>query len=589
MRSKWLRHANLIIGVLVFIASLVVFVISAPLDPDPHHDGVQIVPAIAVAQGIPIHVGVYDHYGPITAWLHAAGVMILGPQLLSIRVITALLLAVGALLIFILGKQVRLPTWLATMLSLTWVALWPGRSVDWVTYLFLPWPSITVLVIQLGVALALLSIINRQLTSGVIPYLLGALVGLGVMTRPNAGAPTALAVALIVLGLVAAPLRARWQLLARISGAAILVVVAVVLVLMLQGALDAYVNDVVVGPLTGKATDGTTSWFFYRNVVLLGSLPILAAIAAMLVAAKWKPDSRLFPWILAAVGAAVLIVVALTSVEANPLRDFVLRRLTWAPALDHQAFQLMFVVALATPVALVVLFVHWWHSSRHKVAHSTSQAFTGNSIIMAAAKKTELALGALALASLFQLYPFIDPNHLWWAAPIPLVFLFLVLRERLSRPWSNALAVVLLVPPLAVAVPRFADYVSVPRERIESGVLRGMLIGQERLDDVGNVNLALEGLDPRATSFDCWNGLFAVWNGQYLSNSSRFVNWASEPGTEFRPATSVVKCVDPNPDGSLPVFDVPDGYFVSAIQGPVSLSYYNYTYLVRMDRFVAEN
>lgn len=68
---------------LVVICATALFGFSAFVDPEPHHDGIQLAPAIAVANGKLIHAEVFDQYGPITAWIHGIVIFIFGPTLLD--------------------------------------------------------------------------------------------------------------------------------------------------------------------------------------------------------------------------------------------------------------------------------------------------------------------------------------------------------------------------------------------------------------------------------------------------------------------------------------------------------------------------
>ena len=139
-------------GLLVTISiSSLIFFTNARLDPEPYHDGAQFAPAIAVADGLSIHSDVFDAYGPITAWLQALAVNVLGPEVLSIRLVTAFLLVTASVLMFVIAKKVLIHDWMALLITSLWVIIWPGASVSWGTPL-LPWPSVVFLVFQLSIA-----------------------------------------------------------------------------------------------------------------------------------------------------------------------------------------------------------------------------------------------------------------------------------------------------------------------------------------------------------------------------------------------------------------------------------------------------
>jgi hypothetical protein len=552
----------------VFAISLLVFGFSAFLDPEPHHDGVQITPAIAVAEGLTIHRDVFDQYGPITAWLHAGGVEVFGPRLLTIRLITAVLLAASAALMVMVARRFIPSTVIVVGIVAAWVALWPGRSVDDATYLFLPWPSITFLAIQMVAAMLLLVVVEGRRQEWWVLVLLGATVSLGALTRPNYGVPLALAVgfalwSLVLWGPGTRP-RAIWAFIVGLSAPGL----AVAMILAGSGAVGSFVQDSILGPLSGEATDGTTSWFFYKNVVLLSSIPFLLTIIVVMGAALLRPMSRLWPWLLGIGGVLALTLWSTSSIEGSSLRNLILGRLTWAPALDHAAFQPLYAMFVLTPfvAGLVVM-------SRCRDGASSTV-------------RMELSLLVLALASLTQCYPFIDPNHVWWAAPLVMILVAHVLIRSLTAHWRMAMAAVLLLPPLIIGLPRFIEYASVPRFSVSGGLLDGMWAPVERRDDIATANKVLQPPAPRANRFDCWNGIFAVWSGRYLADSSAFVNWA--PGFDLtqdaKPDGLLVRCLNVEADGSPEIRSIPSGYREISIDGPVTISYYNVMYLQVLER-----
>ena len=565
---------GLAIGTAVFMLALLTFGYSAFLDPDPHHDGIQITPGIAVAEGLRIHSDVYDHYGPVTAWIHGASVAVFGPKLLTIRIVTALFLAIGATLIFILARRVLPYPSHAWLLAAVWIATWPGRSVDSTTYLFLPWPSITLLVLQLAATIVLLRILARPESARLWSLVLGILVGVAAITRLNTGLPMAVVVTLTLLFLTPWNRHQSSKQLTAYGIGALASLGLIFLTLVRQGSISAYLQDSIFGPLSGEATDGFTSWFFYRNTVLLGSVPLLLSLLAAFLVGRKHPTNIRLPWVMGGFGVFAVTVWSTTSLIGSPLRDLILSRVTWAPALDHQAFQIMFVVVLLTPVA--ILLSVWqiirqlgspdcWSIGR-RVQHLRGLPMSSRNMA---------ALAMLSLVSLIQLFPFIDPNHVWWAAPLPLVFVTCAFTALLTRRWAWCVVAVACIPAILIAIPRAIDYVHTPRTHISTGVLDGMWVRDERIDDIHKVDQVLGQLSPGINRFDCWNGLFAVWTGEYLADGAAFVNWAPtfDSRREMQPRGVFIQCIDAG--GGITPSEVPSSLVLSAEVDDVSLSYYN--------------
>ena len=569
------RAKGLAIGSAVFALALLIFGYSAFLDPDPHHDGVQIAPAIAVAEGLRIHSDVYDHYGPVTAWIHGASVAVFGTQLLTIRIVTALLLAISATLIVFLARRVLPYPRQAWLLAAVWIATWPGRSVDSTTYLFLPWPSITLLVLQLAIAIVLLRILTKPDSSPLVYLGLGVLIGVAAITRLNTGLPMAAVVTLTLILLVPWKRDQSLKQLTAYGIGALASVGAIFLTLAWQGSITAYLQDAILGPLSGEATDGVTSWFFYRNTVLLGSVPLLLGLLVIYFVGRKYPTNIVLPWVLGGFGVLTLTVWTTTSLVGSPLRDLILSRLTWAPALDHQAFQIMFVVILLMPFAIVLIV---WRIVRQlgSLEHASIARRVQQLRDLPPSARMMTALAALSLVSLIQLFPFIDPNHVWWAVPLPLVFITWVFTAPLTRRWAWSVVVVASFPAILIAIPRAIDYVQIPRTQIDTGVLNGMWVPDERVDDVEKVDLLLGQLSPGINRFDCWNGLFAVWTGEYVADDAAFVNWAPsfDSKREMQPGGMFVQCVDVG--GGITPSEVPSDFELGANSNNISISYYNW-------------
>ena len=105
--------AEWVAGTGIFIFTLISFWVVSPLDPEPYHDGSPLPAAIAVADGMTVHQDVFSAYGFITAWAQGGVVRLFGTDLLTIRYFTAVLVAVVAVLIFILGRWVSRSLWIA--------------------------------------------------------------------------------------------------------------------------------------------------------------------------------------------------------------------------------------------------------------------------------------------------------------------------------------------------------------------------------------------------------------------------------------------------------------------------------------------
>ena len=512
--SRLSGSASATVGaVIVAAVSAIQFCSAAPLDPEPYHDGSQVAPAIAVAEGLIIHRQVFDPYGPVTAWLQGLAMTIFGPTVLTARLLTAVLLVMSSVLMFLIARHLIGRTLYASLITVLWIAIWPGQSISWGTPL-LPWPSVTFLVLQLSAVLLLLQRLRASEPDLLRMGGVGVFVGLSLLTRPNYGVPLLIAVGLVLLLVRRSAGLSRGEF-STAAGGLLLSVGIPLLYLALNGALVAFLDQALIGPLTGEsdATSHGTPWFYIKNAYLWGSVPLLLALVGLVILERSGVRGR---WLIRTAGVLVvggLLVWTSSGIEGSPVRDLILSKLTWSPALDGQVAQPMFVAAIfailtaaATGVALVVRAV-----SRQRTWTAPQRMFT--------------LLVAASAASLVQLYPIADPNHLWWAVPLPLVLVALMLTTNANKQVAFWLMMILTVPYLAMSIWSAHGFYSRPRVELSTGVLKGMMVQEALLPDYEKVDGLLAGVTPRSARFLCDQGLFSVWNGAYLADSPAYVQW----------------------------------------------------------------
>ena len=550
-------------GAFVFLASLVTFAVAAPMDPEPYHDGSQLPAAIAVSEGMVVHRDVFSGYGFITAWIQGLAVEVFGPRLIVIRMLTAVLLSAVTVLIYLLARRTRLNVPVSAGVALLWVAAWPGRAVMWGTPL-LPWPSVVYLVFQLGALRVFLRAVTSERPRTIAFAVMGALTGLAVLTRLNYGAAFTLAL-VIALAVFSRSRGVTWSdWLAAIAGglAGMGIPLAVIAA---QGAFPAFIDQSIIGPVQGKAIVKPTEWFYYENAYFYGSgLLLLAVLAVLWLSGKHWIGRRTFQAGIALTTLA-LTIWATTAIDNSPLRNLILTKLTWAPALDGQAIQPLFLAVIWTILfaGAVGVVIAWRVVRRQRITGSADQVLI-----------TTLAL--TSIASLVQLFPVADPNHLWWAAPIPLVLLVYGLTVTAPSRSKWAIPTLLIVPSLLVSILTSVVYLQHPRTEITTGALAGMRIGSNLYPSVVKVDGMLRDVAPRSAAFECSGGLLAVWNGEYLASGPGYVDYAYglERATPSTKPSSTFRCVQWGQHETAAAQAEADGFRVVRRSGEVTLSYF---------------
>ena len=194
------RRRSVIPHVLVALVGLGVFLSVSAFDPEIHHDGVILAPAIGAAQGLQIHSELFSQYGPITTWIQVPAVWLLGPELLSIRIQGAFVLAMSAVLISLLVSRVTRHPAAGPMAALVWVFSSPDWAVTIQELALWPWPSIYYGLVTLLSTWALVVSVGANRSRAVtLATCSGVFVGVACFTRVQLGLLHASIVGLVVL------------------------------------------------------------------------------------------------------------------------------------------------------------------------------------------------------------------------------------------------------------------------------------------------------------------------------------------------------------------------------------------------------
>jgi hypothetical protein len=574
-RSRWLDLAGLVFSGMF---ALVTFVIAAPMDPEPYHDGSQLPAAIAVSNGMVVHKDVFSGYGFLTAWVQGAAVWLFGPNLLTIRLLTAALLVIVAVLFYVIVRWAMGSIAVGVGLVALWVVAWPGRSVIWGTPL-LPWPSVLYLVFQLGAVLLVARALLYPLRRTALLFAAGILVGLAVLTRINYGAAFIVALAL-VLAIVTkkAGLQPRHWISA-VAGTLAAVVVPLVLI-GTQGALAPFWDQSVVGPLSGQAIVKATEWFYLKNAYFWGSVILLVSLLfAVWAGSRNWIQTRLF---LAFVSLEVFGLILWTSsaLEDSPVRLLILSKLTWSPAIDGQAMQPLFLAAILSPFFLIALVVNLIVRVV-KQRDSLVEVDTPETLIR---RVFMVLLTLTSLASLVQIYPIADPNHLWWASPLPLALLVFAIWVSVGKRTRWAAVAIIVVPGVVISILTGVVFLAEPRTLITTGIMSGMRIQDLLAPNVAKVDALLADVQPGSADFICKEGLFAVWNGKYLASTPGYVDYAYRLGSASAGSVSqrTFLCVTAGDREAGPEYAARHGLRIVGESGDIELSYFTNVNILEM-------
>ncbi len=140
--------------------------------------------------------------------------------------------------------------------------------------------------------------------------------------------------------------------------------------------------------------------------------------------------------------------------------------------------------------------------------------------------RIQLAIvGIGGVAAWAQYVPLGDPAHIWWAAPLPMVAMATLFYELAVPTWRPLLAGVACLSIASGAVLFFRE-LSVPRTELHGGAIEGMLVRDELLSGWLGMQAFLDRHELADADSVTADGLFAVWDGEYVPRDGAYVTWA---------------------------------------------------------------
>ncbi len=487
---------------LILSLELIYFLSFARLDPEPHHDGVMLAAAIGVSEGKIPNKEVFTQYGPVTPLFQGIWLRFTEPSLLSLRIFTALLLAICGLILFLILRSTT-NLYLASLVSASWAVSYPFFILP----INLPWASI---IATLFVLISILVLINPRtgLQSNYGIILTTMILVFGIFVRIHMVIPV------IVIGIYYLHhwIRHKTSKLFILWLTTALVALSFCIgVLHYIGALKSYVDQTILWPISYYATPaiGFTKGEIVARALLLffpGFLLLLYLLYKISISTIQTKFKLLFFFTL------IFTVVALSNVDVphksylNPLYVAVSLSQNFPSIISYSA---------------VTLLLYYFWKERKKLAFFDL-------------KLLPVALGASLIP---QLYPAHDTLHLYWIAPGVIASAFIYNSVRASESLTSRLTQLTPVLWSIIIACLVLGGIHLREERVaySDPVVRGMLGVESTAQPIDEMLIAIDRLPKDATiKFDCAHGLFAVAGGRYLAADERFVNWGvTKSDSEF--------------------------------------------------------
>jgi hypothetical protein len=477
-----------------------------------------------------IHREVFSQYGPIAPWLNGLLLHIFGPQLLTIRIASAVQIFLINVMIYLVARRLDASRALAFLSSLTWAITCPVWSYQKWTFDLWPWPSITYMCLALlGTYLILRFRTINSLSATAAHLLAGIAIGLAGFCRVNYGVP--FIVALFIFETLLNRRNCNISHVKAIASGIALSVGSIVVALGATRSLGQWLDQSILGP-AGAFLPQFIGWKFIFTNYIQDQLFLVILVAGSYCVARKRGFIVRTLAIFAVLIASLTYffrskTVALKAIFFGGDTEFV----------DRLPGQLSSTIALrsvlvGSVIALIGLGIG---AFRSRIVWSSKFSRSPNGL---------LPLIACCIGSVAQLYPFPDLYHLWWASPPFIILCAVGLAQGGLTVIKYGLLATLVVPTLMNTAKLREEY-AISRTKWVGGVLDGMKIDNDFLPSFKSASQFLSQVSD-SSQFDCTEGLWSVYSGTYMADGPDFVNWAYGAGIdESERSGQIVKCATP--------------------------------------------
>lgn len=510
------KNLFLPIVTLTSVAAFGLLSLFSVLDFDPHHDGVMLAPAIAVAEGLPLFSGAFSQYGPVTHWLHGTWLFFWpGAAAVGLRTLNSVLIVVTAHLLADLGR-VAPKSWRVSSswtFPLAWV--WFLLNDVFLGVPMLPWSSvlaslILVTIVHLLARRSRLPGTNRAL---ILMFVVGIMIGLLIFTRQSVGVTLVALLVLVVPFFWASRMAIRKELRAGMIGL-LATIAGIVGSLLIQRSFQDWFLQSVAWPIEwARAASNRGSPLVGLESVVGITVVVLSCLLLVLFSSnEFRGRAVLF----SAFGLLAVTAGALSfSGGLFFAHEFNEALATpWSAWLLETSARAIFVF-LAVGI-LSIFAAIWLIYMLYKSPKQVSNWGPG------------LLLVAVAVASLSQLFPVPDSRHAWWAlGPVTPVIAwtmsFVGQRVGITRAFLPSLALWSVTLPLTAG----ANLIMVERVHYPSNsVAQGMMGRPDKVADfMDDLEFMSQGFATEKVLFLTIDGHLSVISGNYLAHDQFFVGW----------------------------------------------------------------
>lgn len=483
-------------NIATFLLGGVVFFITAPLQADPHHDGVILAPAVAFSENLTVHGGAFSQYGPLSPILSGLWLKLTEPNLVSLRYFAALqALTISIGLFMVLRKltneeRSRNITLLWIFASGVWATRFPGA--------LMAWPSLLSSLLSISALFfSIKGVQEKTSRSSLYIFIGGLLIAMSGFARAQSWAMAgAIGISLIFTSTKSIK-KVVFLCLGYILGFALMLGYLDFNRVLKEWWLQSIYWPSQIYPALGQ--DNNYNRFQAILYVIEGvSLLLFVFLASQI----YKRYSLKYVTVFLVITTSVLVALGflIPTVESLPIRYRVLL---------GEPLERILVSPYYLSVSVTILIIY----QQIKIPRV-------NRI------PEYLMVSTFGAISVLQLYPQSDVMHLWWIAPLLLPSLAIFANSLNSRSKLHPMVLdrVLQVFVFFGAILAI-NFISSDWKEYDNFALKKTYASSEKVDGLTVYDQIENSAIPRKTSFDCHDGIYAVLTGEYLPVDEWYVNW----------------------------------------------------------------
>ena len=482
--------------ILTFISGGVLFFVTAPLQADPHHDGVILAPAVAFSENLTVHVGAFSQYGPLSPILSGLWLKLTDPNLISLRYFAALqafILSVGLFLVLkklTSVERARLITIFWIFASGIWATRFPGA--------LMAWPSLlSTLFLIFALFFSIKGVSGSSIRSSFHLLIAGFLIATAGFARAQSWAIAGA----IGLALIFTTAKSSKKLMFLCLGYVLGFAVMLGYLFSVQ-ALKAWWLQSIYWPtqIYSALGQGNNYNRFQGVLYIIEGLSLLLFIFVASIIYKRYSGIYVAVFIVAVTLISIILGLYIPTINELPIRYRVLL---------GEPLERILVSPYYLSASLAILIMY--QQIRKKKSTRTPEYFL---------------VASFGAISLIQLYPQSDVMHLWWIAPLllPSLAIFisnLKITSRLLPIVFDRLVLTFSVFGLIFAL----NFIFSDWKEFENSALIQTYASPEKVESLSVYNQIANLAVPRKSSFDCHDGVYSVITGTYLPVDEWYVDW----------------------------------------------------------------